>query len=118
MSAESRPVHEGPNLLDLLEDGRRARDAALTVASASTHTGWRLVAERSIAELAATGEPWTADDLRERTGDPVGSHPNAMGGAINAAVRRGIIEPVGYDQARRPEAHARVLRVWRGVGHA
>jgi hypothetical protein len=113
-----RPAHIGPTLLDhldQLEEGRRRRDDGVTVARAATHTGWRLTVDRVIADLAATGDDFTAEDVRARAGDPLASSPNTLGAAIAAAVRAGVIEQAGYQQARRPEAHARVLRVWRGV---
>lgn len=104
------------SLEDGLAEGRRRRDRGMRDAEAATWTGWRLVAERWLRHLAATGDPFTAEDLRELAGDPLGSSDNSMGALIAAAARRGEIVPVGFVQATRPEAHARVIRQWKGNG--
>ena len=112
------PQHVGPTLLDHLadlEEGRRRRDDGVAAVRAATATGWRLHVDQAITDLAAAGVLFTAEDVRELAGDPLGSSPNALGGAIHAAARAGLIQAVGYRQATRPEAHARVLRVWQGV---
>lgn len=141
MNAETRPVGRAPKstppdrrqgttgvrqtaepltldqaLEESLEEGRRRRDAGMEFATHSTLISWKRVAEKRLAELAATGREFTAEDLRERVGHPLGSHDNSMGPLFGAAARRGEIVHVGYQQATRPEAHARILRVWRGAG--
>lgn len=98
-----------------IEDGKRRRDDGMRAVRHNTHTGWRLLVDRVISDLAAAGREFTAEDVRERSGHPLGSHDNALGAAMAAAARAGIIETVGYEQATRPEAHGRILRVWRGA---
>lgn len=98
-----------------LEQGRRRRDDGMRAASQNTVVGWKGLAERAIRELADSGRTFTAEDVRERAGRPLGSHDNAMGAAIGKAARAGIIEAVGYTQAQRPEAAGRILRMWRGT---
>lgn len=45
-------------------------------------------------------------------------HPNALGAAIHAAAREGLIEATGgVVRATRPEAHARKLTLWRLAPH-
>jgi hypothetical protein len=68
-----------------------------------------------VRELAATGVEFTAETVRERIGHPLASHPNALGALLGSAARRGEIVAVGFVQATRPEAHARILRSWRGT---
>lgn len=97
-----------------LDEGQRRRDRGQQAALLSSSVGWKALAERAIAELAATGQPFTAEDLRERVGRPLGSSDNCMGAVFGTAARAGIIEPIAYTQAKRPEAAGRVLRVWRG----
>jgi hypothetical protein len=58
--------------------------------------------------LAASGQPFTADDVRDRVG-------HAMGQLFAKACRTGRIEPAGYAQSHRVEGRARVLRLWRGT---
>jgi hypothetical protein len=98
------------------DEGRRRRDDAVRAVSLNTHPAWKLAAERVVRELAATGREFTAETVRERTGHPLASHPNALGALLGAAARRGEIVAVGFVQATRPEAHARILRVWKGTG--
>lgn len=68
----------------------------------------------AIRELARYSE-FTSDDLHERLGEWTPTHPNSVGAAIHAAVSAGIIVRVGYRQSARPEAHARVIAVYKGV---
>lgn len=114
-------VHDGPTLLDHLEDlerreAQRRRDEGVTVAHHATHTGWRLMAERVLGELADAGEPFTVDDLRQRVGHPLASSDNSMGALIAGAAKRGRIRAVGFAQSSRPESHGRWVRQWVGAG--
>jgi hypothetical protein len=105
---------------DQLTLGRHLRDVGM--AQAAEHAGptFREWAADVIGDLASRGEPFTSDHLEQAIEhDPNGIRPdsrNAIGAAFGAASRRGVIEPVGYTQSQRPEAHARVVRVWRGTG--
>ncbi len=99
-----------------LDEGRRRRDDGARAAELNTFGPWKLAAERALADLAASGREWTSDDLLERVGLPIASSRNTVGAVIQAAVKRGDIEPVGYTQSTRPSAHGRVIRVWRGRG--
>jgi hypothetical protein len=101
--------------LDDRTDGEQLRDDGLAAVSAATVTGWRLAADHAIERLAGTGGTFTAEDVRRLAGDPLGSHPNAMGARLSAAARRGTIVPAGYVQATRPQSRARVLRAWKGA---
>ena len=105
---------EQPDLLEALEAGRRRRDEGQQVATYATDVSWTLAADRAIADLAATGRPFTAEDLRAVVGPPVGSH-NSMGPVFMRAARAGLIVGIGYRQATRTEAAGRVLKVWRGA---
>lgn len=100
-----------------IDVARARRDAGMTVATYATDIAWTRAADRSIAELAATGEPFTAEELRAIVGPPVGSH-NAMGTVFLRAARAGIIIRVGSRQANRVEAAGRWLAMWRGTGGA
>jgi hypothetical protein len=69
----------------------------------------------AIHELACCGGQFTSDDVHDRLGEWTPTHPNSMGSAIHSAVTTGIIVRVGYRQSRRPEAHARVVGIYRGA---
>lgn len=101
-----------PSLLDA--EGRALADLGGDLARRAVHTSWRIACDGAIADLAATGEPFTAEDVRERVGVMTGRE-SAMGGAFRAAAREGLILAAGWRTASRPEAHQRALRVWRGA---
>lgn len=98
-------------LLD--DDGRARADLGGNLARLAVHTTWRVAADGAIADLAAAGEPFTAEDVRARIGGPPG-HTGAVGGAFRAASKQGLIVVCGYRPASRPDAHGRILRVWHG----
>ena len=106
-----------PSLFDEgAEEGRRRRDEGVRVAAAAAHTGWKLYAERLLSELIAEGGEFTSDDLRARTGEPLGTNPSVFGALIQGAVKRGEIVQVGWATSTRPQAHARPVRVWTAKG--
>ena len=106
-----------PSLFDVgAEEGRRRRDEGVKVAAAAAHTGWKLYAERLLQELIAEGGTFTSDDLRARTGEPLGTSPTIFGALIQGAVKRGEIVQVGWATSTRPEAHARPVRIWTAKG--
>lgn len=119
-TAQGRPNDDAPvgiNDREGLEEGRRRRKRRVKVVRvATTADAWRHLIDRAIDELATKGTSFTAEDVREVAGEPPGTSANTLGPAINAASRARIIEQVGYELATRPEAHSRVLRVWKGVG--
>lgn len=89
---------------------RLAHDDALDHAAewagqARTEIVARLLHDRS--------QKFTAEDVRRWVGDPPGDGA-AMGALFRSLANEGWIEACGYDTAKRPDAHGRVLRVWRG----
>lgn len=77
---------------------------------------WRMAAEEYLDVLATTGREFSADDLVEEVGTPpVTGSPNAIGGLFIAAIRRGLIVPVGYRRSTRKSRHGGVQRVYRGA---
>lgn len=92
------------------------RDEAAAAAENSLDTRWRLWAQAELDRLIASGEPFTADDLRAVVGDPPdGKHRNGIGGLFLRASKAGRIVMAGYQPSTRREARQRVLRVWRGA---
>lgn len=74
---------------------------------------WTQEWERAIAYLATTGEPFTADDVRDLAGEP-SDHPNACGAIFNRLAKRGVIARVGYRPSKRPILHAHPIALWIG----
>jgi hypothetical protein len=103
-----------PTLLDgLTDEGCRSRDDGMRQAEHGAAQGVRVALKRTIEDLATEDVEFTADDVRARCA-PLGS-PHALGAALGAAARNGLIECVGIATSSRPERHAGLLRVWRGV---
>lgn len=77
--------------------------------------GWSQRVDALIDELAATGVPFTADDLHTTdTENP--PHDNAWGPRLNAAARAGLIRVTGYTTSTRPGRNRSLIRVWTGTG--
>lgn len=99
-------------LLD--DEGRVRADLGANAARNAVHSSWRIAAEATILRLAASGRAFTSEDVRAEVGVMTG-RASALGAVIRAAAQAGRIVAVGYQPATRPDAHARVLRVWRGA---
>ena len=104
-----QPVTTPPTGAQLGQLGMGLAERAETAINAA----WIELAEVAILQLAARGEPFSAEDVARLAGRP--SHPNAMGARINAAARRGIIVKAGSVLATRRERHANEMRLWRGA---
>ena len=96
---------KGAPLFDLPK-GRCLRDAAI-VKVMRQDPDWLDNARRVAQSIARERGSVTADDLREFLPEP--PHHNLMG-AVFAGSEWAL---VGYEQSRRPKAHARLLRRWR-----
>ncbi len=84
--------------------------------SATSPEDWKATCDGVISWLARNGAEFTAEDVRPWIPEP--PHPNAMGARFSAAVKAGVIRHLFYRKAKRAAAHARVLAVYRGGGHA
>lgn len=96
--------------------GPEARDAGIEQVGENTPDHWVLAFHDAVSRLAATGEPFTAEDIRDLVGDPP-NHPNAFSAQCMAAVRRGEMEWTGETTAcQRTSSHARGLglKIYRG----
>lgn len=75
---------------------------------------WISQARYIMAMLCAVGADFTAESVRERMEyDP--PEKNLWGAVFKAAAREGWIRRVGYTTALRPDAHGRVLSIWRAA---
>ena len=75
---------------------------------------WRADAEKLVSEFAATGRPFTADDLRD-AGLAEPDHQNRWGGLFRTMAGWGVIRCVGVANSRKPSRHGSLGRVWQGV---
>jgi hypothetical protein len=73
---------------------------------------WRSCADAAIKHLVAIGEPFSADHVVALVPEP--EHPCQWGARFHAAVRDGVIRPVGYVLSTRPSRHRGVQRPDRG----
>lgn len=77
---------------------------------------WAHHADKAIKQLAATGQPFTADDVRALIPDGLTpAHNNAWGGLFSAWRTNGTITPVGYRQSTHGPRHGGIQRIWKGV---
>jgi hypothetical protein len=110
-----RQPDDGPAPAGDAPTGEALRDEGVDQALNAADTRARLAGEDAIRRLAELGGPFTAEDVRELVGAPLGARPNLLPALFRQAARRGEIVAVGYRPASRPEARQRVLRVWRGA---
>jgi hypothetical protein len=90
--------------------GTTLRDRGIDRVSKNTPQSWKDSGLSIIMCLVSNGNEITAEDVREWVGEP--PSPNAMGALFLTACRAGIVERIGYRQAKRPERHASVLGVY------
>lgn len=99
-------------------NGEAHRDLALERVESNAAQGWNDAALSAIVDASRLGD-FTSDDAWEslaKAGAPLTHEPRAMGAAMMRAKRMGLIVPTEFwRQSRRPETHARPVRVWRAV---
>lgn len=88
------------------------RDYNIAKADAGTDGWWKSCADRAIDYLAALDYPFSADHVAALVPEP--DHPCRWGARFHAAVRAGVIRPVGYVLSERPSRHRGVQRLYRG----
>ena len=102
-------------------DLRDAGVAATLAADTAAHRDAAPTIREAVEALAATGRPFTAEDVRGRiAGDPhvvreIGERTNLLPAVFSAAAGAGTIRAIGYTRATRRSRHASVLRIWQGV---
>ncbi|GAA1455221.1 hypothetical protein [Nocardiopsis tropica] len=69
--------------------------------------------DRLIARFAATGDVFSANDVRPHL--PTGIHPNAIGGRFRRAAGRGLIRHVDWEASSDPRTHGHHIKLWQGV---
>lgn len=106
-----------PALFDLSAGEQLAADGMRQAREAERVETWVQAAGRILEQLAATGRPFTADDLIARVGLPdVGTNRNnAVGAVVSCAARSGLIVRTGYRPSERTATRGRVVAVWQGL---
>ena len=100
--------------LDLLEALKR-REAGQDLAMDWANTEYKERLSNSIKVLAARGETFCSDDIRQIAGDPPpGQSPNLVGALVNHALRSGLIHTVGYTRSARVAGHANLVGRYEG----
>lgn len=95
--------------------GAALRDRGMALTDAAAEEAWRAAADAEIRRRAATGEPFTSEDVS--TSIPGTEHPHAMGARFLAARRAGLIVPTGRTgEAERASHHRGLVREWIGTG--
>lgn len=90
------------------------RDQGMATATHAADPRTILHIDALIAEANATGQPWSANDIRDRL--PVVSH-GLVGARVKAASMRLPAEmaPVGRVRSNLPSTHAKEITEWCGV---
>lgn len=105
-------THPQPSGRQLRLDGIHNNLAAAT---AGHRLDYKHHAERAIANLAKTGQPFDADDIHRRIPPHITAHhPNVLPSLMHQARRAGLINHIGYRQSTRPSRHSGVIRIWQG----
>ncbi len=75
----------------------------------------RRTIDRLIAELARSGRPFSANDIRPHL-DRATAARNLITPRLQAAERTGLIEQIGTTRTDHPGGHARIIALYRGAG--
>jgi hypothetical protein len=94
--------------------GEALKEIGTTRADLAADPDWKATADAAIDQLAATGQPFTADDVRA-LGVPDPDSRKAWGARFLSASRAGRIIRVGYVPSKRPSVHAHPIAQWRGA---
>ena len=98
----------------LVEQARGARDEAMATARHAADPRISEVIDAHIADANATGEPWSANDIRDQM--PAGNR-GLVGDRVRAAALRRPVEmvQVGRTPSTLESTHAKDIGVWVGV---
>ncbi len=83
----------------------------------NTPDDWKEAALAIIKAMASSGMTFHAEDVRGLVGDPP-NHPNAFGAVFNVAAKTGLIIRIGDVMAKRDNAHARRISLYKGARYA
>lgn len=95
------------------ETGSERREIGMSRAASLEDFGAKAIA-RCYVEALLPGDRVTAETLRQVIGDNV-MVPGAWGSLMSSFAKQGLLRRVGFVEAARPEAHARVIAVWERI---
>ena len=81
------------------------------------HGNWHAQAVNALAELAASGLPFTSEDLTARVGFPAehaANRNNRVGLLIQTHARRLGLRRIAMVKARNPQSNGRLIQQWVG----
>ena len=106
------------NLLDIIAATEAKNQAIATVTNNADQT-WLTSCYNVIVQIATTTDTFTTDNIWQALKNaalPTPHEPRALGALMIAAHRAGLIAPTDrYRQSKRPECHARPIRVWQAT---
>jgi hypothetical protein len=98
---------------------RESRNEAINKVDANTDAFWKKAADWAVGVTAMTKADFSTDDVWEQLhwlGVQVPHEPRALGAVMVRANRLGQITPTDrIVQSKRPECHARPVRVWKSA---
>ncbi|MBM0244572.1 hypothetical protein GWO63_010065 [Corynebacterium macginleyi] len=87
---------------------------AAYMAAIRAGTDWYAAADKAVATLAKSRQPFTADDVRDACGlEP--DNPNSWGGLFHYWRSRGLIRRVGFTSSRSKARNHAAIGVWQGT---
>jgi hypothetical protein len=97
-----------------MTDPSKLRDAGMARVTAASDPIIVATIDALIEAANATGEPWSANDIRACL--PEHRHPLVGARVRAAATRRPVrMRKVGYTQSTLPSTHSHEIKVWQGV---
>lgn len=98
------------------EAGKERGMGQAEVTQAVLNPEWTDKFDAVVTALALSRVEFTSEDVTARAGQPPSGSGSAVGARINAAAKKGIIRWTGaMRKAERPNQHAALLKVWRGI---
>lgn len=97
---------------DAIAAARAARDEGMAQAEDAGSDWDKALIDQAIAAFAATGEPFSANDLRPLLPDV---RTSLMGSRFYAASVRGEIQALGTTTSTKKNTHSKGVGLWLGV---
>ena len=97
--------------------GYNLKEAGCAKVIDNTPDDWKEATLAIIMAMASSGLLFDAEDVRKLAGDPP-NHPNAFGAIFNFAIKAKIIVRIGDVMAKRDNAHARRISLYKGARYA
>lgn len=89
---------------------RTARDEGMAQAEDADASGWeKHLIDQAITAFAATGDPFSANDLRPLLPDVRSA---LMGARFMAAAKAGLIRRVGFATSTKKNTHSKDVAMW------